>query len=147
MASAENLPSYVFVHDAVRPFITSDILDQILIELEKSDAVTVGIPLSDSIKEVANNLVIEDLDRRKFVLVQTPQAARFSLMLAAHRDAILKQSENTDDASIIKAYGATVKVIAGGKLNFKVTETEDLVIAQSLIKYYNWVAGKIKIPI
>ncbi len=143
LASSEKRPSYVFVHDAVRPFVTSYILDQILKKLEEGNAVTLGIPLSDSIKEVNNNIVLEDLDRGKFILVQTPQAAKFNLLLEAHRTAKLQQKESTDDASIIKAFGTTVTVVTGSKLNFKITEPEDLLIAQALIEHHNWSVGHI----
>lgn len=143
LASDQRKPTYVFVHDSVRPFLTSYILDQLFKELEEGNAVTLGIPLSDSIKEVDHNIVLQDLDRGKFMLVQTPQACKFNLLLEAHRAAKLQQKESTDDASIIKAFGVAVTVITGNKLNFKITEPEDLLIAQALIKQHNWSIGNI----
>lgn len=145
LAGSENKPSHVIVHDAVRPFITTDILNQILQKLQEVDAITLGIKLSDSIKKADHNIVLEDLDRSQFILVQTPQAAKFSLLLEAHRAVELQQKISTDDASIIKAYGAPVTVIAGSKLNFKITEAADLLIAAALIKDNAWSAGNITI--
>ncbi len=144
-ASANNQPNYIFVHDAVRPFISSSIIDQILKELEKGNSVTLGIPSSDSMKTFEQKIILEDLDRSKFVLVQTPQAAKFSLLLAAHRAAKLEQTQSTDDASIIKAYGADVTILSGNKLNFKITEPEDLTMAKALIEHNGWSAGNIAI--
>jgi 2-C-methyl-D-erythritol 4-phosphate cytidylyltransferase len=140
---SEMRPTYVFVHDAVRPFITSYILDQILKKLEEGHTVTLGIALSDSIKEVDRNIVLEDLDRNKFILVQTPQAAKFNLMLEAHRSAKLQQKQNTDDASVMKAYGTVVTVVTGSKLNFKITDHDDLLLAQALIKHHDWSVGNV----
>lgn len=138
-------PEYVFIHDAVRPFIVGNFIDTILTELKKGHAVTLGIPLSDSIKKMEDGLISQDLDRNDCVLVQTPQAARFSTLLSAHRDAKFNKISATDDAAIVKANGCAVKIVPGNKLNFKITEPEDLVIAQSLVKQYNWTPGKVEI--
>lgn len=127
-------PAYVLVHDAVRPFITSEIIDKILSKLEKNKAITLGIPLTDSIKRVDNDNVLEDLERNKFMLVQTPQAAEFNSMLEAHRNAKIQQTQYTDDAAILKSYGIPVAIVPGSKLNFKITDSEDLQFAQALIK-------------
>ena len=143
LAKADNIPEYVFIHDAARPFVAADTIDQILKKLKQGHAVTLAVPISDSVKGVSEGIIVEDLDRNKLVFVQTPQAAQFHIVLAAHRSARLKQQIATDDAAIIKSHGVDVITIPGSRLNLKITEPEDLVIANALIKNHNWHPGQI----
>jgi len=146
LAMGHDIPTHVLIHDAARPFVTTGSIDQILEILEQGKAVTLAMPLSDSIKRINRNEIIEDLDRNTFILVQTPQAASFDTMLKAHRHARVKQHRCTDDAAIIKFFGKPVTVVPGSRLNMKITEPEDLFIAQALVKQYNWSVGRVEIP-
>jgi len=144
LAMGSDIPSYVLVHDAVRPFVTTGSIDQILEKLEQGQAATLAIPSPDSIKRIRNREIVEDLDRSACILVQTPQGAPFEIMLKAHRHARVKQYMSTDDSAIVRFFGKSVTVVAGNKFNLKITEPEDLLIAQILIKHYNWSVGQIE---
>jgi len=141
---ADHPPSYVIIHDAVRPFVTTKIIDQVIDKLKQGHSITLAIPASDSITRVDAETIIDSLDRSKLALVQTPQATEFNTLLKAHQNARLKKQIVTDDASIIKSHGVEVITIPGSRLNLKITEPEDLAIAQALIKYYNWCPGKVE---
>ncbi len=143
LSMANIVPSHVLIHDAVRPFVTTDSIDLILEKLEQCEAVTIGLPLSDSIKRIGKGQIIEDLDRNIFALVQTPQAAQFDTMLKAHRHARVQQHQCTDDAAIMKFFGKLVSIVPGSRLNLKITEPEDLLIAQALVETNKWQPGKI----
>ena len=146
LARFKRVPHNVLIHDAVRPFVTASGINQILAKLEEDDAITLAIPVSDSIKRVDKDTIIEDLDRDGLMLMQTPQAAKFHLMLEAHKSAKLKHLVATDDAAIIKSHGVYVNILVGSKLNFKITEPEDMMIAQALIENHRWLPGKVTIP-
>ncbi len=143
LAIENDPPLYVLVHDAARPFITADDLKRVITTLKKGFACTLGIPLFDSIKKVKDALVDQDLDRDALVLMQTPQASEFKLMLEAHRHAKQNQSVTTDDAAIINNFGTHVTVLPGSTLNLKITDGADLLIARALINYYQWRPGNV----
>ncbi len=143
VVAAHNPPPYIFIHDAARPFVTSTFIDQIFVALENGFACTLGIPLSDSVKKVKDTAIIEDMDRSSLALMQTPQAAEFKLMLAAHRSAREKQYVTTDDAALIQAYGVNTRVVPGSRFNLKITEADDMLIAKAFIDSYGWRPGKV----
>lgn len=125
-------PEFVLVHDAARPFLTADMIDRALNGAKLHGACTAAISASDTIKRVECHLVTETLDRNTLVLVQTPQAARFSWLLAAHEKAFSNGLSVTDDAAVLEYAGHQVAVVQGSKLNIKVTEPEDLLLAEAI---------------
>ena len=147
IASMQVQPTYVLIHDAARPFIASSYIDQIMSALEKGFACTLAIPSSDSVREVKDTAIVQEMDRSLLALMQTPQGAEFKLMLEAHRSARKNNHVTTDDAALIQAYGAYTTIVAGSKLNLKITQADDMLIAKALIDSYGWRPGKIQAPI
>lgn len=120
----------VAVHDAVRPFITSDIIRDSYTQAEESGAAIVAIKLKDTIRKVTT-VSNEVLDRDAYRLVQTPQVFRVSLLQAAYR-----QQEKrifTDDASVVEALGERVTLVEGSYTNIKITTREDLLYGEWLL--------------
>ncbi len=132
LAQSNPPPTHVMVHDAARPFVTREILDRVLEQLEKTDACTVAIPASDTVKRVVDGSIVETLKREELHLMQTPQAARFELLYRAHQDARAQQVNTTDDAAILEAAGIPVPVVLGSRFNIKITEKEDLLLSQAI---------------
>jgi 2-C-methyl-D-erythritol 4-phosphate cytidylyltransferase len=125
-------PDYVLVHDAARPFLDPELIDATIDAVQKYGACTVATPASDTIKKVNGDLISETLDRDQLVLVQTPQAARFDWLIAAHRQAIDLALGTTDDAAVLEAAGHPVAVVHGSRWNIKITRPEDLIVAEAL---------------
>lgn len=129
----------VLVHDAARPLVTPEIVDDLLIELYRSRA-TAGViaaaPVPDTVKRVAGGEVVETLDRSELWAVQTPQAFRREALERALdvEDGLL--AEATDDAWLVERSGGTVRVLAAaaGAPNFKVTTAEDLHRAELILR-------------
>ncbi|MGI6523991.1 MAG: 2-C-methyl-D-erythritol 4-phosphate cytidylyltransferase [Bdellovibrionota bacterium] len=122
----------VMVHDGARCFISLDIIERSLAAASEKKAVTVAVPVIDSIKKVIDTAqVVESLDRSTLVAVQTPQVFTFNLLMRAH----LKQQESgspaTDDASLVESIHP-VFTVEGDRKNFKVTTPFDLQIAEFL---------------
>ena len=125
----------VLIHDAVRPFITGDVIHRVVREAEKYGAVTVGMPVKDTVKRVdQEGWILETLNRQVLWMTQTPQAFKRSVIQAAYRRADDDQFYGTDDASLVERMGFRVKMIEASYENIKITTPEDLLLAEILIK-------------
>jgi 2-C-methyl-D-erythritol 4-phosphate cytidylyltransferase len=125
-------PEFVLIHDAARPFLTSQIISDTLDGVRKYGACTTGITASDTVKKVADGVIVETLDRNCLVLVQTPQAARFEWLVEAHDKALKERISVTDDAAILEHAGHKVVIVKGSPHNLKITQAEDLALADAL---------------
>jgi 2-C-methyl-D-erythritol 4-phosphate cytidylyltransferase len=123
---------YVLVHDAARPFLTADLVDRVITGVIKYGACTTGIPCSDTIKRVSGEQVLETVSRDNIALVQTPQAARYDWLLAAHAKCQAEGHATTDDASVLEYAGHRIGIVRGASSNIKITEPDDLVLAKAL---------------
>lgn len=78
--------------------------------------------------------VVETLDRRELVEIQTPQVFSAGPLREAYRqlaDGRLDPSNVTDDAMLIEAMGQTVYLVEGDCLNLKITRPGDLELAEA----------------
>jgi 2-C-methyl-D-erythritol 4-phosphate cytidylyltransferase len=126
---------FVLVHDAARPLVTSELIDQAIFTLEVEpdvDAVIAAAPVTDTIKEVDHEGVVSaTLDREILRAVQTPQVFRTE---ALRRAIELGDLENaTDDAFLIESAGGRVSVLDAPSSNMKVTVPADLAMAELLL--------------
>lgn len=117
-------PSSVLIHDAARPFVDAAIIDRVLAALDDAPAAIPALPLRDTVKRGASNMVAETLDRAHLWRVQTPQGFRYAEILAAHRAA--RGLDLTDDAAVAERAGLPVRLVEGSEANFKVTTPDDL---------------------
>ncbi len=127
-------PDYVLVHDAARPFISISDIDQLLETLKSCKGCTLAIPASDTIKRASDNLIVETIERNELYMVQTPQAADFSTLLEAHRQARQHNWQVTDDIALLERLGVPVKIVLGSRANFKITNEDDLCLAEALMQ-------------
>jgi len=127
---------WVIIHDGVRPFISLELIQQVLAETRRWKAVLVALPAGETVKEGSpENEVVRTLDRSRLWMVQTPQAFQYPLVLRAHEEARREGFRGTDDASLVERLGIPVKILRGSRFNFKITTPEDLVLAEALLKY------------
>jgi len=94
-----------------------------------ADAAVPGLPISDTVKRVDGDHVVETIARDALVAVQTPQAFRTDVLRAAHT----ASGEATDDAALVEAAGGRVVVVSGDPRNLKITTPADLVVAAALL--------------
>jgi 2-C-methyl-D-erythritol 4-phosphate cytidylyltransferase len=124
----------VLVHDAVRPFITVDMVERVIAAAAKSDAAIVAIPMRDTVKAVdEQGCVQETVDRRRLWLAQTPQVFRRGLLQEAHRKAQLEGFHATDDAQLLEWLGYRVAIVEGSSENIKITRPEDVAIGEAIL--------------
>jgi 2-C-methyl-D-erythritol 4-phosphate cytidylyltransferase len=116
----------VVVHDAARPVATAALFRSVVDTVMSGAAAAIpGLRVTDSLKRVAGRLpakVEANVDRDGLVAVQTPQAFRRDVLVAAHSSG----RQATDDAALVLAAGHEVIVVRGEKTNIKVTTPEDL---------------------
>ena len=125
----------VVIHDAVRPFVTEELIKQVVAAAKTTGAASVGVKAKDTIKETKkDNLVVATVPRQNLWLTQTPQAFKFELLKKAYIEAYRDKFYGTDDASLVERIGAKVKMIDGSYENIKITTQEDMMIANALIK-------------
>lgn len=124
----------VLVHDAVRPFLTGHMVNNVLAMAEKHGAAIIALPMRDTVKEVDPDHVIRrTVDRRPLWLAQTPQAFRREWLQEAHRKAHAEGVHATDDAYLVEWLGHSVMVVEGSGENIKVTRPEDMVIGEAIL--------------
>jgi len=127
--------SYVIIHDGARPLVTVDIISQVVAAVKMTGAVTVGVPVKDTIKRAdAEGFITDTLSRERLWHIQTPQAFRRELIANAHDQARKEGFCGTDDASLVERLGSTVKIIPGSYDNLKITTPEDIIVAETILK-------------
>ena len=120
------------VHDAARPLVSDTVIERVLAPLSEGwDGVVPALPVSDTVKKVQRDQVVETLPRNELVAVQTPQAFVASML----RDALAGDvSTASDCASLVEARGGRVKVVEGDRRLVKVTGPEDLALVESWLE-------------
>lgn len=123
----------VAVHDAVRPFITKNVISDCLNAASNVGGAIVGVPVKDTIKRVDAERMIKTTPERSFLWqAQTPQIFNREQFLKAYEYANQNHVVVTDDASLFEAAGMRVKLIEGERDNFKLTYPIDFKIAEML---------------
>jgi 2-C-methyl-D-erythritol 4-phosphate cytidylyltransferase / 2-C-methyl-D-erythritol 2,4-cyclodiphosphate synthase len=127
-ALAGAAPDIVLVHDAARPSPSVDLVERAIEAAERHGAAAPGTAMSDTVKQVdADGRVVATPPRSALRAVQTPQAFRFPLILAAHRRAAAAGvGDLTDDVAVAEWAGAPAYVFEGDPANVKVTTMQDL---------------------
>jgi 2-C-methyl-D-erythritol 4-phosphate cytidylyltransferase len=124
----------IAVHDAARPLVTAELFERAVEAAYDFGAAIVAVPISDTIKRIANDVVRETVPREDLIAVQTPQAFRKSLLLDAFASAEASGRTVTDEATLIEWFGHAVHVVPGRSDNIKVTYPSDLVVADALLE-------------
>ncbi len=129
-------PTYVHIHDGVRPFIENKLLEKIHSTINFQEGILPVLPISDTIKRISEkHHVLETIPRTNLYGVQTPQCFPFERILTAHEKA--KQTCNkefTDDSAVAEWFGIPMRTIPGDPNNIKITWNEDFDIAYSYLQ-------------
>jgi 2-C-methyl-D-erythritol 4-phosphate cytidylyltransferase len=128
----------VLVHDAVRPFVTEEIIHDVIRAAQKYGAAIAGLPAVDTVKQVERTsdgaLVTATLPRERVVLAQTPQGFRYAVLKKAFDEAAADGFTGTDEASLVERSGHPVAVVMGSARNIKITAPADMELAEFFLK-------------
>lgn len=144
----------VAIHDAARPLVTPELIDDVIATLVGDPEVAGAIaatPVTDTIKQVADgdkprrnalrrpdgqktlHLVERTLDRQRLWAAQTPQVFRVDALRGALAGDPDRVGAATDEAMLIEAAGGRVLIHPSPVENFKVTTPLDLKLAEALL--------------
>jgi len=124
----------VAVHDGVRPFVTVAEIDRTIAAAQADGAAILVGPVTDTIKQVSDQTVVETLDRGVLRRALTPQCFRYELLRRAYEGADVNDPLLTDESALVEQLGHRVTVVEGSARNIKITTTEDLAVAEALLK-------------
>jgi 2-C-methyl-D-erythritol 4-phosphate cytidylyltransferase len=131
LATLDGDTELVAVHDAVRPFIESAVLDKVFAEAEENGAAIVGIVPVDTVKQVHRNKIRQTIPRERLILAQTPQVFRFDLLKSAFAKAREDGFAGTDESSLVERLDQVeVSVVPGSDRNLKITKPSDMDLAR-----------------
>ncbi|HNX24406.1 MAG TPA: 2-C-methyl-D-erythritol 4-phosphate cytidylyltransferase [Spirochaetota bacterium] len=121
-------------HDAARPFVTEEIIIELINKLKTSGACGTYVKSTDTIA-IVKDLIVESIpERRSVYSAQTPQGFRYDLIKKAHQyRKDVNSTSVTDDVSLIVNMGFDVSVVEGSYSNIKITTELDFSFAQFLV--------------
>lgn len=124
----------VLVHDAVRPFVTPEIIQEVIQAAKKYGAAIAGMPAVDTVKQVDRTaegaVITATVPRERVVLAQTPQGFRHEVLKKAFDEATADGFVGTDEASLVERSGKEVAVVMGSPRNIKITTPADMELAE-----------------
>jgi len=124
----------VAVHDGVRPFVTVDEIENVVDAAESDGAAILVGRVTDTIKQISGDSVVQTLERRELRRALTPQCFRYELLRKAYDQADVNDPTLTDESALVEKIGAPVTIIEGSSRNIKITTPEDLLIAEAFFR-------------
>ena len=117
----------VLVHDGVRPFVSAEIINNVIDAVKEHGSAVTAVSPKDSIKFSEDGKSFDkSLDRSKLYLIQTPQGFKKDVILTAYKNAINQDLNGTDDSYFVELLGIKPKIVLGDYKNIKITTEDDL---------------------
>jgi 2-C-methyl-D-erythritol 4-phosphate cytidylyltransferase len=132
LAKVRHDADFVAVHDAARPLLAKEWVNQVFAAAEKHGAAILAIPATSTLKRVdANQQIQQTVDRTGLWVAQTPQVFRRQLLI----DAFEKRGSlnATDESQLVEKLGHPVQAVPGSPLNLKITTQDDFRMAEALL--------------
>lgn len=123
--------SLVAIHDAVRPFVSADVILNAFKEAEYYGNAVPAVNINESVR-IRKGALNEPLDRTFLYKVQTPQCFKTNLIKNAYRQNF--DEKFTDDAIVLESTGERIHLIDGNVENIKITYPSDMIVAEALLE-------------
>jgi len=124
----------VAVHDGVRPFVSTDDIENAVLQAERTGAAVLAVPIVDTVKQVEKDVIESTLTREHLVLAQTPQVFRTEILKQAFDCATKDEYYGTDESSLVERLGHPVAIVRGSERNIKITRPSDLSLARAFLE-------------
>lgn len=128
---------YVLIHDAARPFVSSELILNTIKELKVKETAIPAVDIVDSIRCVdklsGDNAIV---DRTTLKSIQTPQGFLKEVIQKGYESSY--RPIFTDDASVVENSGFEINLIEGEKNNIKITTPNDMLYGAFLIENYKY---------
>lgn len=126
----------VVIHDGARPLVAPELIGAVVEALKTAEAVTIAIPMSDTVLDVEDGVVEAVPHRSRLLRAQTPQGFHLGTLRAAHDLAAADpEFTPTDDTGVVARYlpERSIEVIPGSERNIKLTNDADLAALEFLL--------------
>ncbi len=125
---------WVLVHDAARPCVRKDNIQRLIDKVRAENCGGIlAVPVADTLKKSAGNVVAHTLSREHLWAAHTPQMFKVGELFAALEGAFAAALPVTDEASAIEHAGGRVLLVADSRDNIKITQPEDLGLAEQIL--------------
>jgi len=136
-SSVDASSDIIVIHDAARPFVTSDLITRTIAAAAEAGAAVAAVASRDTVKRSAaaagsGRTVSETLPRDTIFLAQTPQAFRRGVLEQALATAARESLDATDEATLVERAGHAVRLVEGDASNIKITVAGDLPAAEAI---------------
>lgn len=118
----------ILLHDCARPFVSERILTDVCQALTTSEAVTVAVPVTDTLYRVSDGQLLDIPPRTDYLRAQTPQGFRLAVIREAYERFIADEVHTaTDDIGVLRQYrpDVAIRIVAGEEQNRKLTFSSD----------------------
>jgi 2-C-methyl-D-erythritol 4-phosphate cytidylyltransferase len=133
LASLPDEIGLVAVHDAARCLVDPGDVERVVDAARATGAAILAARVSDTLKRVEGDRIVETPDRAAYWAAQTPQVFRRDWLAAATEAAARAGRRATDDAALVESAGHVVRIVEARAPNPKITRPEDLVSARALL--------------
>ncbi|MEM7009381.1 MAG: 2-C-methyl-D-erythritol 4-phosphate cytidylyltransferase [Thermodesulfobacteriota bacterium] len=135
LKSITSNPDIVAVHDGVRPFVTTKLIEEVLSEASRFGGAIAAAPSIDTIKQSGtDDLISTTLPREKIWLAQTPQAFKYDILVKAYEKAAQDEYIGTDESILVERIGKQVALVSASKYNIKITTPNDIKLGEFILK-------------
>lgn len=125
----------IAVHDACRCCVTKETIDSTIIAAVKTGAALPACPVTATIKQVKDNIIVKTIDRTGLYEAQTPQIFSASLLKKAYENLEnLEKNKISDDTQLIESLGHDVTIVETDSSNIKITRQSDIAVAEAILK-------------
>jgi 2-C-methyl-D-erythritol 4-phosphate cytidylyltransferase len=121
---------YIAVHDAARPLVSPELIVRAIATAREHGSAIPVVPLADSVRRLRESSSYPE-DRAFLRGVQTPQVFRADILRTGYERAV--GDDFGDDAAVVESVGYTVMLCEGERRNIKITQPEDMVIAEAIL--------------
>jgi len=121
----------VGIHDGVRPFVTTEVIDRCYKTAEATGAVIPVVDILETVREVLPE-GSRSVNRNSYKVVQTPQVFQNDLLLRAYNQ--LYREEYTDDATVVESCDIKVTLVEGNRENIKITTPFDMMLGEVILQ-------------
>ena len=138
-----NRYSWVLVHDAARPCLRLEDIDNLIAHCMKHHiGGLLATPVRDTMKRTQKKLELGDLNKVDYTEQRndlwhalTPQMYPVEQLTQAIESALAKKANITDESSAIEFAQLPSAIVEGRSDNIKVTQQDDLALAEFILKH------------
>ncbi|MDC3062995.1 2-C-methyl-D-erythritol 2,4-cyclodiphosphate synthase [Alphaproteobacteria bacterium] len=127
-------PKNVIIHDAARPYINKNVIKNLISNIKNDfSCVVPTLNIADAVIKNKPNKNVKYLNKKNYLLLQTPQICDFDKLLTAHKK-VYNKYKYDDDSSLLMDNGFKIKYIEGDPKSLKITYMEDLNLIKSILE-------------